>query len=171
VAPRVSAAKSQRSRHLHSPRAPVSRTHGQTRIGRLRALSPKPPPAPTPACAALTICRGNTGKPQTPTTLTEHRLSAGRERAGLDRVRLDRRLLHARGQVLVRRVANVAVIPVVRACAQPTSNTSHVSTARAIHLGPHRSRPTAICLPRPVGFRNGSSVRKDARCKVFPRAR
>mmetsp|Transcript_10919 Transcript_10919/g.25685 ORF Transcript_10919/g.25685 Transcript_10919/m.25685 type:complete len:247 (-) Transcript_10919:2-742(-) len=44
----------------------------------------------------------------------EHRLAAGGQRAGLDRVRLNRRLLDAGRQVLKRRVTAVTVVPVIR---------------------------------------------------------
>eukprot|EP00961_Rhodomonas_salina_P013502 180934-Rhodomonas_salina.7 len=45
----------------------------------------------------------------------EHRLAAGGQRAGLDRVRLNRRLLDAGRQVLERRVTAVTVVPVTNA--------------------------------------------------------
>ena len=45
------------------------------------------------------------------TQSVEHRLAAGRQGAGLDGIRLNRRLLHARRKVLVWRVPHVTVVP------------------------------------------------------------
>ena len=64
--------------------------------------------------------------------LTEHRLSTGRERARLYRIRLDGSLLDARGQVLIGRVAHVAVVPVVGACTQCDTFVSLRATSRAL---------------------------------------
>ena len=62
----------------------------------------------------------------------EHRLAARRQRAGLDGIGLDRRLLDARGEVLVRRVTYVTVVPafhqLTSACSLASRLPAHASS-------------------------------------------